>query len=62
MSTLAENLIIVNGVQNDELTKRLANSKMLLSRVNDEIARYRIPSGSSSHHRSGGSGNEISHE
>ncbi|XP_038875671.1 kinesin-like protein KIN-12C [Benincasa hispida] len=48
--------------KNDELTKRLANSKMLLSRVNDEMARYRIPSGSSSHHRSGGSGNEISHE
>ncbi|XP_011656324.1 kinesin-like protein KIN-12C isoform X2 [Cucumis sativus] len=48
--------------KNDELTMRLANSKKLLSRVNDEMARYRIPSGSSSHHRSGGSGKEISHE
>ncbi|XP_023547738.1 kinesin-like protein KIN-12C isoform X2 [Cucurbita pepo subsp. pepo] len=47
--------------KDDELTKRLAHSKMLLSRVNDEIARFRIPNGSSSHHRSGGSGKEISH-
>lgn len=56
---LLKNLILINEVQDDELTKRLAHSKMLLSRVNDNIAHYRIPSGSSSHHRSGGPGNEI---
>lgn len=61
--TTAEILILINEVQDGELTKRLAHSKMLLARVNGEIARYRIPSGSSSHHRSGGggSGNDKSH-